>query len=295
MKKRKVLILGGTKFLGLELVKILSQDAVVELHIASRRDIGIPNFHIIDRKSEEDLAGLLSAHAFDSIVDCISYSQPDALKLLNAIQKSGHPSQLIVVSSTYVYGNPIELTIDRAYDEKSFLPESYTYSPLDRPETDYFEGKRSMESYIASNYKNCVLVRFPIILGANDYTGRTAFFSNMIRNGDGIHFETPYGKSNFVFSHEAATALNFFIRNPVTGAFNACFQEPLDQLDLLSLYCKFYHKPIDELLNDQKPIIRSPFYYRKDFIIDGRVLQRDCPVSLTFEEALFRELAMMER
>ena len=72
---------------------------------------------------------------------------------------------------------PTDIDCDSLFKEVSFNPLKHDNSILDRPDVTYSEGKRDMESYCIKNYKmiNLVILRFPIILGANDYTNRTNF------------------------------------------------------------------------------------------------------------------------
>ena len=290
MKLIKVLILGGTKFLGLDYFKLLKNDPGIEVHIASRSFIDTNNFYRIDRKNQLDLVGILSANNFDIIVDFICYSMPDSKKLLNAILATNSAPYLITISSTYVYGNPLKLTDDKKYKEIDFDPAAYSYSQDDRPIIDYYEGKKSMESFLYKNYSNFVSVRFPIILGSNDYTGRTSYFSEIIKTGKSIHFENPYGRSNFIFSMEAAKILYFLTREKILGAINGCLNDNLNQLEILDLFCKYYNVPLSNILDGDGDEIRSPFYYSRDFLIDNSLQNSLISLNINFESALRREL-----
>ena len=290
MNTVRVLILGGTKFLGLEYVKLLKNDPGIEVHIASRSYIDSLNFYRIDRKNQLDLVSILSATNFDVIVDFISFSMPDSRKLLDAIRTSNNDPYLITISSTYVYGNPIQLAEDKEYSEIDFDPAAYSYSQDDRPIIDYYEGKRSMESYLCKNYSNFVSVRFPIILGRNDYTGRTSYFSEIVKSRRSIHFERSYGRSNFIFSKEAAKILFFLTKEKILGALNGCLNDKLNQLEILDLYCRYYKGSLSNILNGDGDEIRSPFYYSRDFIIDNSLQNSLIPLDIDFERALYREL-----
>lgn len=290
MKLVKVLILGGTKFLGLEYFKLLKNDNRIDVHIASRGYLDANNFHNIDRKNQLDLEKILRGTAFDVIVDFINFSMPDSRKLINAINSTNNIPYLITISSTYVYGHPLKLVQDKKYIEIDFDPAAYPYSQDDRPVIDYYEGKRSMEAYLFKNYSNFVSVRFPIILGGNDYTGRTNFFSEVIKNGRLIHFDKTYGRSNFIFSIEAAKILYFLTLNRMLGTLNGCLSDQLDQLEILDLYCKFYKVSISNIINEDGEGLRSPFYYKRDFLIDNSRMNSQFSLNTNFECALYREL-----
>jgi nucleoside-diphosphate-sugar epimerase len=288
----KVLILGGTKFLGLELLKKLFQRQGFEVHVASRRDPGnLIHFYKIDRKDQEDLSALFTQTEFDVIVDFISYSMPDAKKIIGAIRRRhDYNPYLITISSTYVYGHPHQITDDSTFDESDFNPSRFSYSEADRPEIDYYLGKKSMESYLVNNYDNYALIRFPVILGQNDYTGRTTYFLELIKESKKISFDKEFGASNYIFSNEAADGLINVMCKRITGIFNWCLNDCLDQHDVLSMYCDFFKIPLEHVLDDAAAKARSPFYYQKDFIINNNKQRQLFDFQITFEEALHREL-----
>ncbi|UXE66817.1 MAG: NAD-dependent epimerase/dehydratase family protein [Chryseotalea sp. WA131a] len=292
--KASLLILGGTKFLGAEFVKRLDHSDF-DVKIASRkRPTFNSDYFYFDRKNEKDLNDLLASKKYDVIVDFLSYSSPDADKLIKAINlQQRHNPFLVVISSTYVYGNPLELEIDGIYDESSFDPNLYEGSPFDRPQIDYFIGKRSMESSVAKNYENYSLIRFPIILGENDNTGRTNYFIELIRSGKKNSFNAKSGVSNFIFSKEAALFLEAAIKLRCQGIFNCCIPECFNEIELLKMYCSLLNKSVDSVIDDMAPTITSPFYYRKDFRINNSKQESIKRFDLTFQELLSRELSMM--
>ena len=59
---KKLLIIGGTRFLGLEFLKLVNG---YEIYIASRRKIKTKNFILIDRKSQQDLDNLFEDIQYD--------------------------------------------------------------------------------------------------------------------------------------------------------------------------------------------------------------------------------------
>ena len=297
MKRARVLVLGGTKFVGLELVKRMVESEKYEITVASRRQVDfIRNNIAIDRKNQDQLEQLFKSQSFDVVIDFISFSYPDARKLLRAMEMSQTKKPyLIVVSSTYVYGNPAELTLSKTYQEEAFEPLTYEYSTLDRPEADYFIGKRSMESFIVRNYDNYVLVRYPIILGLNDYTGRTTYFSTLIKERKAIQLDSKSGVSNFIFVKEAADLLMYLLESRLKGIYNCSFDECLNEFDLLSLYAEFYKVDLAEIVSTQGQLIKTPFYYRKDFIIDNTKVKKVFTLNATFKESLYRELLLINR
>ena len=62
---KNILVLGGTRYLGLEFIDILNEKNI-KLFVASRKKIPTQNFIYIDRKNQDDLVNLFLAD-FDLI------------------------------------------------------------------------------------------------------------------------------------------------------------------------------------------------------------------------------------
>ena len=78
---KQILILGGTKYLGLEFVKLLNKSKI-KFFVASRKEIEVENFIKIDRKNQGDLDQLFIDNQFDVVVDFINYSGLDSKILI---------------------------------------------------------------------------------------------------------------------------------------------------------------------------------------------------------------------
>ena len=153
----KILILGGTKFAGLELTKRLIKNPEINLTVASRRNL--PNITIkrIDRKSLEDLSSLF-AENYDLVIDFICFNKIDAEKLISALAINNQFPKILSISTTYVYHN-IQNSINQ-YFEHDFIAENFQEINLDWPNINYIDGKKSAEAYLQKNYpKNllCIL------------------------------------------------------------------------------------------------------------------------------------------
>ena len=82
---KKLLILGGTKFVGLKLLNLLN-DENIDYYVASRKRIKVEHFIFFDRKNIYDLNKLFSEHNFDVIIDFISYSSLDSKILIDSLK-----------------------------------------------------------------------------------------------------------------------------------------------------------------------------------------------------------------
>ena len=263
---KNILVLGGTRYLGLELIKILNEENI-KLFVASRNEISTQNFINIDRKNQSDLDNLFKNIQFDVVIDFINFSLPDSEKLLNALRFQIKLPKLILISTTYIYDNPLQIEKDSLFNENDFFPSKHKLFGLDRPDISYSNGKRDMESYSVNNYYNdkLVILRFPIILGANDYTQRTIFYSSLIKEEKSINPRNIHSKSNYIFSIEAAHAILNFVNEDLTGIYNVSFN-PISEYDFISIICDFHLYKLNLLISEGIDITNTPFTKMYDFI-----------------------------
>lgn len=287
---KNILVLGGTRYLGLEFINIL-KDKNIKLFVASRKKIPIHNFINIDRKDQSDLANLFRKIQFDLVIDFINFCLSDSEKLLNALNFQIKPPKLILISTTYVYDDPLQIEKDSSFIENEFNPTEYKILGLDRPVISYSNGKRDMESYTVKNYSGdkLVILRFPIILGANDYTRRTHFYSSLVKEGKSINPYNVNSKSNYITSIEAAHAILNFVNADLSGIYNVCFN-PISEYDLISIICDFHCFGIDLLINEDIEVTNTPFTNMFDFKIDSIKYQSLFPFKNNFVECFNREL-----
>lgn len=288
------MVLGGTRYLGSEFVNILNEKNI-KLFVASRNKIFSHNFINIDRKNQNDLDNLFKNIQFDVVIDFINFSLPDCEKLLSALKFQIKPPKLVLISTTYVYDNPLQIEKDSIFNENGFIPSKHKVFGLDRPEISYSNGKRDMESYSVNNYDNdkLVILRFPIILGANDYTERTTFYSSLIIKEKSINPCNVHSKSNYIFSNEAAHSILNFVNQDLSGIYNVSFNA-ISEYDLISIICDFHNYSINSLISNEIEITNTPFTNMFDFKIDSIKYQNLFPFKNNFFECFNRELLKIQ-
>ena len=287
---KKILVLGGTKYLGLEFIKLLN-NAHYELFIASRKKIKADNFIYIDRKSQVDLDKLFTENQFDVIIDFINYSSSDSELLLSSIELQVKAPKLILISSTYTYTIPSEIKCDSIYTETDFRPIEHLKPVKDRSNCSYSEGKRNMESYCVQNYRTdkLVILRFPIILGSNDYTRRTHFYHEIIKNNEYINPKNIDKKSSYIFLSEAAFSIINIINKDIFGVFNVS-SGCISERELFDLYCDFNRVNVDLLINTSIEPTETPFTSNFDFIINADKYNTIFKIKNDFKDTFFKEL-----
>lgn len=175
----KILIIGGTRFLG-KLVVFELKKLGHDLTVISRRKLGCnPDIRCINGERSEVLDNL-NGEAFDLVLDFICYSA-DAL---DDIKRNIKAANYVLISSTWVpkLWSGISAT-ELVYNSIS------QSSPLPAVTFEYLNGKLSAEQGLVT-LKSCVdntaALRLPIILGNEDHTGRTDFYLTRLVDGGPI-------------------------------------------------------------------------------------------------------------
>ena len=226
----KCLVLGGTRYFGKVLVSGLLAEGheVTILTRGQAGDVFASNIERLrcDRVDEDQLRRVLKGRHWDVVYDQICYAPDEGRGLLAAI--GDRCGRLIVTSSQSVYDEGADL-FESAFD---------TYAePLvggNRDAANYQLSKRRMEAVLAQQSSIPVtLVRFPIVLGPNDYTERLKWHVDRIGQADGIFLPNPNARISFVHEQDAGGFLAWAAGGKVTGPVNACSPDPIQLSHLM--------------------------------------------------------------
>jgi nucleoside-diphosphate-sugar epimerase len=264
----KILVLGGTRFFGAHLVKSL----IAEGHnviIATRGNSdfafqGQAQFEKADRNNFDDLKRLSDLGPFDLIYDQVCMSAKNANDACLAFK--GKCKRYIFTSTGSVYDpqNDIELS------EELFDHAHYPLKLEDTNPYDYQEAKRQAEAVFSQTASfPVVMVRFPIVLGQDDYTNRLKFHVDAIQNEKEICFPYIMCKMGFIQSHEAGQFLNFIGKQSFTGAVNAVSTGYISLSDLVAQIEKQTGKKAI-IATERTDTNYSPFGFATDFMIPNK-------------------------
>lgn len=231
---KSALILGGTQFVGKRLVQLLIDDGI-EVTIATR---GITPDSFGDRVSrlminrEESLEQAFKDSKWDVVFDQTCYSSQEAydtLKVLNDKVK-----KYIFTSSQAVYD------FGTKHKEESFNPQDF--QPVLKTRREYIgyegyqEAKRAAEAILFQNADiPVVAVRFPIIIGMDDYTNRLNFHVEHIKEGKPMFIEHPDFRYSFIDSGEAAAFLYSMAKSDFQGPINPGSEDDCSLRELIFL------------------------------------------------------------
>ena len=212
----KILVIGGTRFMGKHLVNELLK-AGHEVTIATR---GITKDNLgdsvkrigIDRQCEDSLKAGFANMNFDVVYDSLAYCSNDIKILLDNI--SCH--KYITISTTAVYDKHMGTR------EEDFNPLTKKLIWCDRTEFPYGEIKRQAECALFQQYAHIhsVAVRFPFVVGEDDYTKRLYFYVDHILNQKPMYVDNFDKQMAFVRSDEAGKFLAYFANNDYAGPIN---------------------------------------------------------------------------
>lgn len=228
----KVLVLGGTRFFGKHLVRSLLE-AGHQVTVATRGLTADPFGNAVERvqvdhNAPKSMAAVFAGRRFDVVYDNLVYCSNAVRYTLDAVKGDRY----IMTSSSSVY-NPLKL----GSKETDFNPLSYPLRWNNRENCSYAEGKRQAEAALSQLYcsdRNWVAVRFPFVLGEDDYTGRFRFYLSHLMTDLPMWIDNPESQMSFISSREAGTFLAWLVDRELTGAVNACSGGTISLKELLA-------------------------------------------------------------
>ncbi|BBK22829.1 epimerase [Amedibacterium intestinale] len=268
---KKILVLGGTRFFGKHLVEELLKLGY-DVTIATR---GLKNVHfskkvnriIFDRYNEKSIINAFSNEVYDVVYDNLAYSSNDIEILLPHLKYSKY----IVTTSTAVY-DPLEGEIQ----EEDFDISKIVYKNELRDKNRYAYGKRLVEASIYNKFhnENIIMVRFPFVIGKDDYTKRLEKYIESYIKNQKMYINNLYDKMNFISSLEAGKFLAFLSNVNYKGPINAASNRQLSIYDVLE---KVSHleNDIEEIFKDKvnklyksNILLHAPYNDTKGYIIN---------------------------
>lgn len=215
-----ILVLGGTRFFGVYLVeKLLANGHKVTI---ATRGIAKDNFGdrvtrlIVERCDADSLAKIFEKKEYDCIVDNICYASMDVKRLLEVAKCKRY----VMTSTMSVY--PLK-DFHMNLKEEDFEPLSYPLKWYERPDAPYDEIKRQAEAALFQKFGdvNAAAVRFPFVIGEEDYTKRLLFYVENVLKEKPMYIDNLKAEMSFIRAKDAGEFLVWMAENEETGSFNA--------------------------------------------------------------------------
>lgn len=263
---KKVLVLGGTRFFGKRLVELLLRDGDSQVTILTRGvtedDFGDRVTRLaVDRTDEAALERAVGDTGWDIVYDNICFSPDEAAAAVQIF--AGRAKRYILTSSLSVYNPQPDILTEADFD-----PAHYPLKLGGKADFSYQEGKRLAETVLLQTADFPVAaVRFPIVLGTDDYTRRLHFHIEHVQAGQPIGIPNPQAEILFIRSDEAADFLHWLGSSTLTGPVNACSDGTLTIGGVISIVEAATGKPA-VVRRETADSDSSPFGIEESWVMD---------------------------
>lgn len=248
----KILVLGGTRFFGIHMVNALinyGHDVTIATRGLQKDPFGqrVKRL-IIDRQNQNDLKKVFENNHYDLVIDKIAYASNDIKKLMDVISCDRY--MLMSTTAVYEYVDYFDPYID-------------TFSYVNRNDYAYRITKRYAECALVQDYPKlpCVIVRYPFVVGLDDYTKRISFFIEHILSGKGVFVDNLDTPLHFIDSQEAGEFMAHLANEKVTGIFDGASQGEMTTKELIEIIEQLTGKKA--ILNDNgdpSPYNDTPYF-----------------------------------
>ena len=214
----KILIFGGTRFIGKILVEELLKQGH-EVTVATRGKLPIiwdnVKFIAVERLSADSIKSNIPKTEYDVVYDNLVLSSAGVRDVLNCV----NCKRYIMISTDGVYKNRHVNIFESEFDAAATPFEYVPYSK----EIPYDTRKRFAESALFQDFKKipAVSVRLPVVLGKDDYTERLKFYVEKILSGQEFFCDNAAEIRPFVSAEDAGKFLAFLGDKNFNGAVNA--------------------------------------------------------------------------
>ena len=226
----KILVIGGNGFVGRRLSLALDARPAVELHVLNRHGaVRGAARAVLHKGNRNDLPSSGLDRDWDAVVDFVAFDDGQAQAAVDYFRGA---KRYIFISSQSVYdaGGPQR--------EEDFDPSSVdlTMPAAARdPGSAYQEGKRRAEAAFARAPFPTVLVRFPFLLGPDDYSRRLEFHIERVKGGQPIAIPELSARISLIHAADACSFLEFAVAAEFSGPINVASPDPVTLGGLIAM------------------------------------------------------------
>jgi nucleoside-diphosphate-sugar epimerase len=206
---------------------------------------------ILHKGNRNDLPGSGVDRDWDAIVDFVAFDDRQAQAATDHFRGA---KRYLFISSQSVYdlGGPLR--------EEDFDPSSVDLTMPEEardPATAYQEGKRRAEAAFATAQFPTVLVRFPFLLGPDDYSRRLEFHVERVKGGQPITVPDANARVSLIHAADACSFLEFALSAEFSGPINVASPDPVSLGGLIAMIEAETGKPA--MAGDGSPESSSPY------------------------------------
>lgn len=250
----KILVIGGNRFVGLRLCMALDRDPNIDLTVLNRTGQS-PHLKraAIYKGDRRNLALAGVDQDFDVVVDFACYDDVDAQSSLSYFGKIG---RYIFISTASVYEAGADIK-EGAFDPAGW--DLTDHSPSPSAALAYQAGKRRAEALFTQQAPfDHVSVRFPVILGPDDYTRRLEFHVERIERNQTIFVPNLDARISMIHAEDASAFLKWSLTEKFKGPVNVASPQPIRISELLrEIETRVGHRAL--LVKQPTPQSESPY------------------------------------
>lgn len=229
-----ILVLGGTRFLGKHLVwELLYRGHEVTIATRGRTPDDFRDRVrrlIVDRTDARQMERVFARKYYDIVYDDLAYCAGDVRTVLEAV----FCRRYVMVSSASVYDLHFQ-TVETDYEPEHDRMIWYT----DRSGA-YDLLKKSAECALVQQYpmKNAAFVRFPYVIGEDDYTDRLYFYVEHVVVHKPMYIDNMDAQMSFISAEDAGRLLAHLGGDEIRGAVNGASRGTISPREILTYVCR---------------------------------------------------------
>jgi nucleoside-diphosphate-sugar epimerase len=208
MKKKNILIFGGTRYIGKGLVNtFLNKEQNTNLYVLSKRCITKKNKIKCINVNLKSFENKIPNIEFDSIFDFISYDT----KILNKILRKIKFRNYYFISTSWVIKGNKKNKINKKIIN-NFTPQVKLF----KKEKNYIKRKIKLENFLINKFvklkKRIVILRLPVVIGDNDYTKRLKRIQKNIKLHSNLDLLDSEKKINLIWIKDLVKSIYLFTK-----------------------------------------------------------------------------------
>jgi len=254
----KILVIGGTRFFGIHMVKELlknGHDVTIATRGNTPDEFGDKVKRIVlERTNQASMKAALSGTHYDVVIDKIAYCSNDIKYVMEAVDCDKY----IHMSSTAVYDPKHMNTVESDFDE---MANELVW--CDRGAFPYAQIKRHAEYALAQEYsdRNWIAVRYPFVIGEDDYTKRLLFYVEHTMKSIPMNIDNVDCQMGYIRSDEAGKFMAFLAEKDFKGAINGSAKGTISLKEILEyVEGRTGKKAILDVKGDVAPYNGEPAY-----------------------------------
>ena len=304
MQKKKVLILGGTQFVGRQVVEKLMNDDSYDLYLFNRGRSNPRLFptvkRIIGDRESDDIAKI-AAHKWDYIVDFTLFSPSTLAKTLEYENKD---------VTKYIFISTISVFDLKEYDGQNQLLETDKLESCteeekaDRTMRTYGKRKAECERMLNETELNVITLRPSLIYGKYDFTDRFYYWLYRAKNRhEAIMPSMGNEKMSLTYAADFAEMIIACLADKVpNGTYNCSTHEPLSLREMLDImkphvqsFCNFYPMSAEDLAEAGVRMQRDlPLWFGTNLMVSKQKIEKTGFQCKTFEQSIIETTAYFE-